>query len=187
MNSTRHTAMARHFTGWQCRIRQIAMRDHGGVPLPGMRPTVSLASGEASSSAITVLLVPADPEPAAAFLRFQLQRTQETQRAMEAGITYLGADFYQLPELFTGDLTAVFGEASVLARALLKAGSVRLAFAQYAQSFDLPCKVSHLPQGDAARTLSLCHNRLFNPSLPNTAGVLLFQPDWKRATADPMP
>ena len=130
-----------------------------------------------------MLLVPADPVPATEFLRFQLLRTNEPQRAMEAGLRYLGADFYQLPELFTGELTAVFATASPLAQSIAQARLPRLRFAQFAQVYLLPCKVLRLPAGDAARHLSLCHNRLFNPALPNTADVLLFQPDWRKASA----
>ena len=34
-----------HFLAWQCRIRQIAMRQDGGRPSPGMRPRVLNTAG----------------------------------------------------------------------------------------------------------------------------------------------
>ena len=37
------------FLGWQCRIRQIAMREYGGQPLAGMRPSVSTRKGKSLS------------------------------------------------------------------------------------------------------------------------------------------
>ena len=49
------------FVAWQCRIRQIAMRQDGGRPSPGMRPRVLDASGGEIAPALTVLLVPRDP------------------------------------------------------------------------------------------------------------------------------
>ena len=30
-----------HFLGWQCRVRQLAMRQAGGRPTSGMRPEVA--------------------------------------------------------------------------------------------------------------------------------------------------
>ncbi len=34
-----------HFLAWQCRIRQMAMREQGGRPSPGMRPRVLTVAG----------------------------------------------------------------------------------------------------------------------------------------------
>ncbi len=48
-----------HFLGWQCRVREYAMRNDEGRPTPGMCPTVFLESGEQVASALTLLLVPA--------------------------------------------------------------------------------------------------------------------------------
>ena len=50
-----------HFIGWQCRVRQYAMRNGEGRPTSGMRPDVFLEDGEEVSSALTLLLVPAQP------------------------------------------------------------------------------------------------------------------------------
>ena len=109
------------------------------------------------------------------------------RQAFEAGIKYLGADFYQEPELFSDEMTAVFAAGSRLAADLVKAKTVLLDFAQFAQSYRMFCAVRRLPQRSAAREASLWHNRLFNPALPNDAEVLGFKPDWKNAVADPWP
>ena len=42
------------FLAWQCRIRQIAMRQDGARPSPGMRPRLLDASGRELSPALTV-------------------------------------------------------------------------------------------------------------------------------------
>ena len=47
-----------HFIGWQCRVRQYAMRNGEGRPTSGMRPNVFMENGEEVSSALTLLLVP---------------------------------------------------------------------------------------------------------------------------------
>ena len=175
------------FFGWQCRIRQIAARDYGGQPMPAMRPRVSTRKGETILPAMAILLVPEDPEPSTAFFRFQMQKTNEEQKARESGTKYLAADFYQLPELFSGEMTAVFGAASLSVQALLKAKEVVLDFEQYAQSYRMFCKVRRLAVKDEARQSSLWQTRLFNPNVPNDAVVLGFTPEWKSAVAVPLP
>ena len=55
------TDLRDNFLGWQCRVRQIAMREDGGRPMPGMRPHLSLTSDGNFSDEITVLLVRRDP------------------------------------------------------------------------------------------------------------------------------
>ena len=66
-----------HFLGWQCRIRQIAMRKDEGRPSPGMRPRVLAGDGREVSAAMTVLLVPSAPEESPGFFRFQAQKTRD--------------------------------------------------------------------------------------------------------------
>ncbi len=51
-----------HFLGWQCRIREHAMRHHGGRPSPGMRPRVARPDGTEIAAAVTVLLIQAEPD-----------------------------------------------------------------------------------------------------------------------------
>ena len=45
MSKSSVRALRDHFLAWQCRIRQIAMRQDGGRPSPGMRPRVLDAIG----------------------------------------------------------------------------------------------------------------------------------------------
>ena len=73
-----------HFLGWQCRIRQISARDYGGQPMPGMRARVSGRKGEVMLPAMTMLLVPEEPSVSTAFFRFQVQKTNEAQRALSS-------------------------------------------------------------------------------------------------------
>jgi hypothetical protein len=63
------------FLGWQCRLRQIAMRQDGGRPSPGMRPRLLNRDGSEIASALTVLLIPQDPTESTAFFRFQVTRS----------------------------------------------------------------------------------------------------------------
>lgn len=155
--------------------------------MPAMRPRVSTRKGETILPAMVILLVPDDPAPSTAFFRFQVQKTNEAQKARESGTKYLAADFYQLPELFAEEMTAVFGAASPTAAALVKARDVVLDFEQFSQRYRMFCRVRRLPARSLARQSSLWQTRLFNPNVPNDAEVLGFTPEWKSAVADPLP
>jgi hypothetical protein len=176
-----------YFLGWQCRIRQQSVRQFDGQPTPAMRPRVSTKIGRVIMPAMTVLMVPQKPSASTAFFKFQLQKTNELEEARAAALEYLGADYYQLPELFSDEMTAVFAAGWPTVASLLRAREVLLDFDQYSQSFHIPCIVRTLLPADPARESSLWLARLFNPNVPQDAKILAFRPNWKRAVADPMP
>ena len=94
----RRDALRDHFLGWQCRIRQIAMRQDGGRPSPGMRPRVLTTAGRELSPALTVLIVPKEPEESTAFFRFQVQKSRDPRDIYERGLAFLQADYFQQPK-----------------------------------------------------------------------------------------
>jgi len=171
------------FIAWQCRLRQIAMRADGGRPSPGMRPRVLRASGEEMAGALTVLIVPKEPDESTSFFRFQVMRTQDPRDLYQRGLAYLQADYFHQPQNFSDRMTAVLGAASALAATLLAEKTCVLEFEQFSQVFRLPCAVRRLGQRDEARAASLWHNRIFNPSLPDDVLVLELKPDWDKAVA----
>jgi hypothetical protein len=179
--------MRSYFLGWQCRIRQLSAREFGGTPLPGMRPRVLTRSGEELMSAMTVLIVPKAPQESTAYLKFQVQKTHEQSRVYEAGVKHLAGAYFQEPEVFSEEMTALFQEGSRIAQRILKARECLLDFEQSAQRFTMFCRVRKLKDNEAAHQATLWHNRIFNPNVPNTAVVLSFQPDWKNVNAEPMP
>jgi hypothetical protein len=173
------------FLGWQCRLRQLAMRQAEGRPSTGMRPRV-IDGGEGEIAAVvTVLLVPRDPEPVTDRFRHMMRRSHDPARRREDALKLLAADYYQGPGDFSDDLTALFGPQSEVANRLLEAGACRLDFDQYAQRYEIPCGVAELEESDPAWQLTFWHNSLFNPGLPRDVCILTFKPDWNRATADP--
>jgi len=169
------------FLAWQCRIRQIAMRQAGGRPSPGMRPRVLDRSGRELSSALTVIMIQRDPTESTDFFRFQVLKTADPRDLYERALSYLQADYFQKPERFSDLLTAVIRAPSPLASQILANGACVLEFDQFSQRYLLPCSASLLQAGDPAREATLWHNRLFNPSLPDDVVVLGFRPDWKSA------
>ena len=137
--------------------------------------------------AMTLLIVPVSPAASTDYLRFQLQRTNDHALAREAGVRFLAADYFQEPELFTDEMTALFQPGSQIARRILKLSDCLLDFEQYSQRFTMFCRARTVAKKEAAHEATLWHNRIFNPNVPNNAVVLGFKPDWKNAHAVPMP
>ncbi|MEZ5776286.1 MAG: hypothetical protein R3D33_16725 [Hyphomicrobiaceae bacterium] len=176
-----------HFLGWQCRVRQFAMRQHGGRPIPPMCPRVLYANGEPMAEALIVLIVPRLPKESTAFFRFQVQKTVDPRVTYERGLDYLSSTFFQRPELFRDEMTALFQPGSALAATLLAAGEVILDFDGLGQSYKMICRVRKVPRRDGAHAATVWHNRIFNPAIPADAIVLGFAPDWSSAQAHPEP
>ena len=187
MKRISNDALRDHFLGWQCRIRQIAVRQFAGQPMPAMQPSVWTRKGQILSERMTVLIVKAEPAESTAYFRHQLKRTHEHAEAREAGLAWLAADYFQDPLSFSDAMTASFGAESPLAAAILAARTVLLDFDQYSQRYRIFCRTRRLETGDPARLATLWHNRLFNPNLAGDAAVLAFRPEWKSAEADPWP
>lgn len=187
MKRISNDALRDHFLGWQCRIRQLAVRQFDGQPMPAMQPAVWSRKGRLLSERMTVLLVKADPAESTAYFRHQLQRTHEHAEARQAGLAYLAADYYQDPLSFSDGMTALFAAASPLAAAIVAARTVLLDFDQFSQRYRIFCRVRQLDPDDPARQATLWHNRLFNPNLAGDAAMLAFKPEWKSAEADPWP
>jgi hypothetical protein len=181
MTRTKSNSLRTDFMAWQCRIRQIAMRQDGGRPSPGMRPRVLDIREHELAPALTVLIVPRDPVESADFFRFQVLKTADPRDLYERALAYLQADYFQQPSAFGDVMTAVLPSRSELAAKLVHDGRCSLVFEQFSQRYRLQCVVFETEPGEAIRDATLWHNRLFNPSLPDDVAVLGFRPDWKSA------
>ena len=176
-------ALRRHFLGWQCRVRQLALRKHDGRPTPGMRPRVHLDG--APEGEITTLLVKSDTAPYVARFRHLYRRTQDPAERWMSATRFFAEAYYQRPREFSERLTALFGPGSSLAERLRRAGRCTLRFHQFSQGYDLPCTVGELAPNEPGFEFTLAHNRLFNPNLPPGVRVLGFTPRWQEARAEP--
>lgn len=177
-------AFRANFLGWQCRLRQLAIRKAEGRPTAGMQPEAVVGS-TTSLGRITVLIVPEESQETTAEFRHQVRRTHDPAERYKAALKILAAHFYQYPEDFSDCLTALFGPDSEIAQRLLMAGQALLKFEQYNQCYELPCRVSELPGSHAAYQATFWHNSLFNPRIPADSRVLGFEPDWAHAKAYP--
>ena len=178
-------ALRDHFLGWQCRLRQYAIRQAGGRPTTGMRPHVVLGEDGEDLGPITVLIVKRDPHEVTAQFRHMVRKTHDPAQRYDSAIKFLAAAYYQRPREFSDRMTALFGAGSALADRLIAEGRCRLDFEQYSQRYAIPCELRSLAEDDPLFQATYWHNGLFNPALPGAVRVLAFTPDWATADADP--
>ena len=174
------------FLKWQCRVRQMAMRDSGGRPDAAVRPLALLPEGRRLGPVTTVLLKSANHDVTPE-LRHMARRTHDPAERRAAAVRFLSASHYQRAGEFSCTLAAVFPPGALAARMLLDAGRCRLLFDAYSQEFDLDCAIMAHGRGDRPREAAYWHNLLFNPGLHPDAEVLGFRPDWECSTARPDP
>ena len=173
------------FLRWQCRIRQIAMRTHGGRPAGAMTP-LALAVGTGAPFARVVTVLCRRPEHSATMeLRHMARRTHDPAEQRESAVKFLAERYYQAASEFSDTLTASFSPDSDTAATLLDHRECRLAFEQFSQRFDVHCAIRRLSPNNPLREATFWHNLLFNPWLPADCVILGFEPDWARSEADP--
>jgi hypothetical protein len=171
-------ALRDEFVGWQCRLRQLSVREGLGRPSSGMRPRVSAIDGAELASAITVLLMREEPEESTQQFRFQVQKTQDPIERYDKALEILSAWYYQRPREFSDVMTGLFGPGSALVDQLLLHRRCELEFIEYGKGYRIRCSVLELAESDEFYQATYWHNRLFNPNMPAGVRVLSFTPDW---------
>ena len=178
-------SIQKHFLGWQCRVRQYAMRNGEGRPTPGMRPDVLLEDGKEVASAVTLLLVPDLLQDSILQFRFMALKTQDPQERYKKAVQLLSASFYQNVENFSGLMTGVFSRSSETVNRLKKNQRCVLEFDFQQQKFRVPAGIKVLLKKNPKYEFTFWHNFLFNPHLSPDVTVLGFEPDWSDSSADP--
>ncbi|MCG3201352.1 MAG: hypothetical protein NFCOHLIN_01218 [Gammaproteobacteria bacterium] len=176
-------ALCQDFLGWQCRLRQMAMRHDQGRPSAGMRPTVTLPDG-AVLGAIIVLITKREPEEATAQFRHMVLKTHDPADRYTSALQLLQAGYYQYPEEFSDVLSGLFSGGSPMCHRILEAGRCVLRFTEHGQTYTLSCSVRRPDQQHPVYQATYWHNSLFNPAMPGHVEVLTFLPDWSDAVAE---
>lgn len=173
------------FLRWQCRCRQMAMRERDGRPDDAITPSLTLAGEARPLGHIITVLNKAPRHSVTAELSHMRARTNDPAQRREQAIRFLSAGYYQKPAEFSDILTATFPPGSPGAAAIRAAGEVTLRFDAYSQEFRLVCRVWKLAAQNPLCRSTLAHNALFNPTLHPETEVLGFEPDWERSHAAP--
>ena len=175
------------FLGWQCRLRQIAMRGQDGRPSSGMTPLV-FAAGENAPVARVVTVLCKRPEHSVTMeLRHMARRTHDPAERRESALGFLAERYYQAASEFSDVLTATFAPDSGIAATLMEQRERRLSFEQFSQGFDMHCTVRRLSPNNPLREATFWHNLLFNPRLSADCIILGFEPEWPRSAAKRIP
>lgn len=175
------------FMLWQCRLRQMMMREKAGKPDDTIMPEVwPEGSAEVLGHIITVMCKRPEysivPE-----LKQMVRGTNDPAIRRSNALTLFSETYYQKSTEFSEVLTSTFHPDSEGAKALRQAGHCRLKFSAFNQNYDLQCKVWRLSAHNPLYQATYWHNLLFNPALPGDTLILGFEPDWSRSVADPMP
>ena len=171
-------ASRRAFVGWQCRIRQMSVRRSDGRPSTGMRPRVLVPPADRDAGRIVVLMRKRHSTEVTHRFRHLVRRTRDPAERRRSALEFLAEAYYQQPDTFSDELTALFAPRSALVDGLLEATRCTLVFEQAAESHRLAVRVSELDPSDEAFQFTFWHNSLFNPALPGDVRVLAFRPDW---------
>jgi hypothetical protein len=176
-------ALRMDFIGWQCRVRQLAAREQGGRPSPGMCPRVFSEGELLLADRIVTVLMEAEPAAGTEQFRYEYLKTQDPNERYERVLQILQAGYFQDPRRFSGLLTASFSKDSALAVRLLASQRCVLEFEQYTQGYRLPCEIGRLAAKHPLHRATYWHNRLFNPRASGGIEVLCLSADWAHASA----
>ncbi len=171
------------FLKWQCRVRQIVMRENQGRPDSSVAPEVKFpVHAETVFRCVTVLCRKAEhsinPE-----LHHMVKSTQELAARRDKAVGFLAERYYQQPGLFADVLTSTFEADSERFRFLIAQKSCILEFGAYNHAYKLKCEVVSYEQFEHYWQATYWHNVLFNPYLQPDIKVVGFVPDWEESVA----
>lgn len=173
------------FVKWQCRVRQMAMRDNMGRPDDGIMPALYLPGEDEPLGHVITLLNKAPGYSVTPELLHMYAKTNDPALRRDQALRFFSATYYQKASEFSDILTATFPPQSPGAAQIRAAGQVRLVYEAYAQTFDLTCKVWRLAPHNPLYQSTIAHNQLFNAALPPDTEILGFEPDWNQSSSDP--
>jgi hypothetical protein len=178
-------ALRDHFLGWQCRVRQYAIREEEGRPPEGGCPDLSLPGGTGTKIKIVTLINKENSNDLIEELKHLYKKQTEPNERLAKIIQNLSAAHYQQPKTFSDELTALFIPGSTIPEQVLANGQAVLEFKQYNQSYKLLCDVRDLDVDNEAYQMTFWHNKLFNPKLTDKPTILGFKPLWDQSSSEP--
>lgn len=177
--------MRKAFLKWQCRVRQIGVRELEGRPDDGIMPAVYIGDATTPMGHIITVMSKSPAHSVIPELTHMYSRTFDPAERRKKALEFLCESYYQRGQEFSDILTATFPPKSEGAATLHAAREVRLVFDAYGQVFDLTTRVWKLADHNPLHQATMAHNRLFNAGLEPDAVVLGFEPDWSRSSAEP--
>jgi hypothetical protein len=173
------------FLRWQCRVRQIAMRDNFGKPDDTIAPMLRLDGADTDLGQVITIMSKSPAYSMVPEFQQMFKNTLDPALRRQKALDLFAETYYQKSGTFSDILTATFPPGSEGAKTIRAAGRCRLEFSAYGQTFLLNCKVWKLAGKNPLHQSTIWHNMLFNPNLPPDTIVLGFEPDWDLCSAEP--
>lgn len=173
------------FMGWQCRCRQVLMREFDGRPGEAITPAVRLGADQEPLGHVVTILSKEPGHSMVPEFRHLCRRSNDPAERRKKALQLFCERYYQQPETFSEMLTATFAAGSVGCAAIVAAKEVVLEFAAYGQGFTLDCLTFLLAPDHPHYQATYWHNQLFNPALRPDIQVVGFQPVWSKSRSDP--
>ena len=129
------------FLRWQCRVRQMMMRDKMGRPDGEIMPALTLPGENEPMGHIITVMSKLPAHSVVPEMRHMVQRTRDPAAVREAGLKFLSAAHYQKSAEFSDILTATFPPGSEGAQTIRRAERCTLTYEAYSQRYDVACRV----------------------------------------------
>ena len=166
------------FVKFQCRARQMIMRDNFGKPDDSIMPNLYLDKQKEPICKIITLIHKLPEFSLLTELKHIAKKTNDPSQIREQAIRLLSSSYYQKNKEFSDILTATFTPESEIAKTLIEKGVCRLLFEAFSHRFDVKFNVIQLEKSEFLYHSTISHNQLFNINIHPETIVLSFCPKW---------
>lgn len=173
------------FLKWQCRARQIAVRENDGRPDQAIMPEIKIDKNKKAIGSIITILNKKSEFSKEPELNHIYAHTHDPLQRREKALKLLCETYYQKNNEFSPTLTATFATESKHVKNIINAKQCILTFNAYNQEFILKCKIKKIKKNEYEYKATIAHNRLFNPNIKPDTIILGFTPVWNQSSANP--
>ena len=173
------------FLRWQCRVRQIAMRENGGRPDSSITPALILSGAKSPLVRLVTVISKLPDYSKVSEMRHMVKSTHDPAQRRGEAVEFFSGGYFQAASEFSDILTATFSPESKQVEEIISNINCLLVFEKYGQRFDVFCMASLLSFEHPYFQATWWHNMLFNSRLHPKTVILGFQPQWAKSSAHP--
>ena len=178
----RKVPLREEFLKWQCRLRQIIVRENDGKPDRSVMPVVHSETGIWEPFQVITVLCRNLQHSVTPEMHHMVKSTNDPFQVRDKAIKFFSERYYQQFDRFSDTITATFEENSDRYGDLMQSKTCVLRFEAFNKRYTLSCKVEEFTVSDYFWQATYWHNLLFNPNLSPAIKVLGFTPDWERSS-----
>lgn len=178
LDHTKSEQLKNAFLFWQCKVRQIIMREKMGQPDLAIRPTLFFSEKDEPLRQLTVLISRHVQYSMTPEMQHIVRSTPDPAQRREKAVKLFAATYFAEPKEFSDILTATFQPASPMVDFICSLSKCSLLFEGYGKKFILYCEASRVEVDSPLFEATWWHNLLFNPYLHPETAILSFKPKW---------